>query len=473
MASEYVTDSGVVKPTLAECVQDIGDALEQVVGPINREADGTTGQWIGVEAEAAAVHFEALEYLWASRSLNTGTGYALDAIGTWFGIARNDETKTQVNAVIYGTESTLVPAGALASFGNYQFSLESASTISRTSLVDGQIKVNNNTAATYTVRVAGSDLTYTKVASDTVTDIAAGLAKLIDGSSQFTATSTGSSVYLSSENAIQGYAVSLGAGLSWISIGSPAIFQATETGAIVVPVGGLSTPVSAVTGWTGVNNLVAGSTGSDRESDTDYRARLKAARGSNGGAATEPAIRSHLLSDVEGVTLAVVIENDSMTTNASGQVAKSIQCVVNGGLEQDVADTIWKYKAAGIATYGTTTITVKDSFGRSHDVKFSRPEVVSLRVKVDVTLLDTEEDLPASVINLIKEGVENYFATLSLGDDVITQRIYGYIYSNTTGLGKLSVTVSTDGTNFSEDNVSISDTQYATVADSAIEVSGV
>lgn len=473
MASEYVTDSGVVKPTLAECVQNIGDALEEVVGPINREADGTTGQWIGVEAEAAAVHFEALEYLWASRSLNTATGYALDAIGTWFGIARNDDTKTQVNAVIYGAESTLVPAGALASFGNYQFSLESASTISRTSLVDGQIKVNNNTGTTYTVRVAGVDLTHSKGASDTVTDIAAGLAKLIDATSQFTATSTGSSVYLTSENAIQGYAVSLGAGLSWVSIGSPAIYQATETGAIVVPVGGLSTPVSAVTGWTGVNNLIAGSTGSDRESDTDYRVRLKSARGSNGGAATEPAIRSRLLSDVEGVTLAVVIENDSMTTNSAGQVAKSIQCVVNGGLEQDVADNIWKYKAAGIATYGTTTITVKDPYGRSHDVKFSRPEVVSMHVKVDVTLLETEEDLPASVITLIKQGVENYFSTLSLGDDVITQRLYGYIYSNTTGLGKMSVTVSTDGTNFREDNVSISDTQYASVDDSTIEVSGV
>ncbi len=96
---------------------------------------------------------------------------------------------------------------------------------------------------------------------------------------------------------------------------------------------GLATPVRAVIGWTGVNNFIGGSTGAGRESDTDYRVRLKAARGSNGGAATEPAIRSHLLSDNEGVTLAVVIENDSMTTNTAGQDAKSIQCVVNGGLE--------------------------------------------------------------------------------------------------------------------------------------------
>jgi len=133
----------------------------------------------------------------------------------------------------------------------------------------------------------------------------------------------------------------------------------------------LSTPVSAVTGWAGVRNPVVGSTGSDRETNADYRARLKAARGSNAGAATEPAMRLLLLSDVEGVTLAVVIENDSMSTNTSGQIAKSIQCVVNGVLEQDVTDTIWKYKAAGVATYGTTTITVKDSYERSYKRAFA------------------------------------------------------------------------------------------------------
>ncbi len=94
-------------------------------------------------------------------------------------------------------------------------------------------------------------------------------------------------------------------------------------------------------------------------------------------------------------------------------------------------------------------------------------------VKVDVTMLDTEEELPASVITMIKKGVGNYFATLSLGDDVITQRLYGYIYSNTTGLGKMIIAISIDGISFSESNFSISDTQYAAVTNTYIEVTGV
>lgn len=182
-----------------------------------------------------------------------------------------------------------------------------------------------------------------------------------------------------------------------------------------------------------MDNLVTGSTGSARESDNDYRLRLYNARGSNGGAATEPAIRSRLLSDVDGVTLAVVIENDQMTTIDSIP-PKSIHCIVNGGLEQNIADAIWKYKAAGIGTYGTTTITVQDSYGRSHDVSFSRSVNVPIYVRISVTIIDTEETVPDTVISLIKEGVVNYFNTLSLGDDVITQRLYGYIYNNITGL---------------------------------------
>ncbi|WP_158782511.1 baseplate J/gp47 family protein [Pantoea sp. BAV 3049] len=471
MADAYITDTGLDKPTLADCVQEIGDSLEGVVGPVNREADSTTGQWIGVEAEANSVHFEALEHLWNSRFLSSATGMALDAIGSWFGIEREGKTSTQVNAVVYGSESTQVPAGSLASFGNYQFTLASAATISRASLVDGVFQVLNNTQSAYTVRAAGVDYTYTKQDGDAQADIAAALSQLIEGSDQFTSTANGSRVYLTSENLIQGYPVSINAGLQWVTIGSPASFTASEAGSITVPAGGLNTPVSAITGWTGVNNLVDGSTGSERESDYNYRLRLKNSRGSVQGAATQSAISNRLLA-VSGVTIARVIENDTMST-VNNIPAKSIHCIVSGGLEQDVANAIWTYKATAIGTYGAITLSVKDIFNNIQSVSFSRPEEEDIYVRVNVTLLDDEEVLPDAVITLIKEGVVNYFSTLSLGDDVITQRMYGYIYSKTTGLGRIEVTASQDGTNFSEDNIEIPYGGFASVTPDRVEVTGV
>ncbi|MBV4411837.1 hypothetical protein J0B02_03150 [Enterobacteriaceae bacterium YMB-R22] len=199
---------------------------------------------------------------------------------------------------------------------------------------------------------------------------------------------------------------------------------------------------------------------------------MRNARSANNGSATESAISARLLNEVAGVTLAVVLENDTMKT-VDDMPPKSIQCIVAGGLEQDIADAIWKYKAAGIETYGTTNITVRDSHGQSHVVGFSRPVNLTIYVRVAVTLLDDEEELPVSVVKLIKDGVKAYFSTLSLGSDVITQRMYGYIYEKTTGIGKLTITVSSNGTDFSEQNISVPVTAYATVSDENIEVTGV
>ncbi|CBX44535.1 baseplate component [Erwinia phage phiEt88] len=471
--ADYITSTGFDKPTLPEIVQKIGDAMETVIGPINREADSATGQWIGIEAEQSAIHFETAEAVWASRFLASAERFALDALGDWMsGITRHGKTYTRVNSVLYGDESRLVPAGTLASFGNNQFRLPADYSISRSNLLDGEIRVNSATLSSYTVRIAGSDSVYTKKDGDTTSSIAAAISVLVNATSQYSSTSNGSVIRITSKNLIAGYSVSLSEGLTWQRIGSPGIFDAVDSGPIVVPVGGLNNPVSAIAGWSGVNNLVQGATGSDIESDTDYRKRLYQSRSSSGGAATVPAIETRLITEVSGVTLAKVIENDRMQA-VNGIPEKAIHTIVSGGLEQDIANAIWKYKGAGIETFGDIEIAAYDRHKRPHIVKFSRPMQVEIRVKVDVVLLDTEEQLPAAVVEAIQQGVVNYGSNLGLGDDVITQRIYGYIYSNTTGIGKMTITVSTDGASYTEDNVSIPENSYAHFSISNVEVSGV
>ena len=472
MAQEIITDQGLVKPTLAECIQQIGDALESELGVVNREADSVTGQWIGVEAEANAVHFEALEYLWSSRFLSTATGYALDAIGQWLGIARLAQSATHVNAVIIGSESTTVPAGSLAGFGNSQFKLDADAVISRSQLVQGTIRIADISPESFTIRINGQDYQYTKKDTDTLADVATGLVTLIQSTQIFTATSTGSSIEIRAVNLVEGYPVSVNTGLDFVAIGSPARFTATETGAIILPVGGLSTPISAVSGWTGVTNLVAGSTGSARESDGDYRRRLLNSKNRVSAVATADAIEARLLNEVEGVTFVHVIENDTMSEK-EGMPPKSIQVVVRGGLEQAIANAVWLYKGAGIETYGEIQLTAYDRHGKAHTVAFSRPKAIKLYVNVAVNLLDEEEALTSNVITAIKQGVLNYATTLSLGDDFITQRVYGYIYANTTGIGKMTVTVSTDGSNFSEGNISVAESAVIELVTDNIEVSGV
>lgn len=472
MAQNIINENGLVKPSLSECMQRIGDALESTIGLVNREADSVTGQWIGVEAEANAIHFEALENLWASRFLSTASGSALDAIGTWFGLSRKGQSATRVNAAIIGVESKTVPAGAQAGFGNAQFSLDADTIISRSDLLIGSIRITSAAQPDYTVRINGVDYRYTRKTTDTINDIAAGVANAIKSSMLFNAAAEGAVVTLTSSSLVEGHPVSIYGDISWVSIGSPAVFTAIEKGALVVPVGGLNVPVSAIDGWTGVANLVPGATGSDRESDGDYRRRLVNSRQSSSGVATVSAIESRLLSDIDGVTMAHVIENLSMQT-VNGMPPKSIQVVVSGGLEQDIANAIWRCKGAGIETYGTIKLTAYDRHGRPHNVEFSRPGEIMLYVRVEVELLDQEEQITRNVITAIRQGVANYAATLSLGNDVITQRIYGYVYGNTSGIGKMKITVSQDRKNFSEDNIVVPESSVITLSTDDVEVTGV
>lgn len=471
MAQNVLTDSGFSRPTLATLVQRVGDRLEAAVGVINREADSSTGQFIGSIAEELSIAYETTEAVWLSRFIEFANGMALDAIGEWMGgIQRRGRTQTQVNAVVYGDEGITVPAGSLASYQNNNFTLEADATISRGALVDGAFTVASALQTSYTVRANGQDLAYTRKAADTANDIAAGLAALIDASQYFTATANGASVRVTSSNSVQGYSVSLSNGMEWTSIGSPAVFKAVEYGAIAVPVGALNNPVSAVSGWTGITNLVTGSVGNSRETDAEYRQRLKTGLGNTQGRATVDSIQAALLNDVEGVTLAEVLENDTLSVVDSMQ-PKSILCIVDGGLEQEIAQKIWDYKGGGIATNGDLLVTAYDSSGRPKGVRFSRSGQTLVTIRVNVTKLDTEQALPADVVSRIEAGVTAYFNTLGLGDDVIIQRIYGYIYANTTGIAKMVVTASTNGTTFSENDITIPATGSAKI--NTIEVTGV
>lgn len=472
MAQNVLTDNGYNRPTLSDLIQRVGDNLEAAVGPINRVSDSSTGQFIGAVAEELAIAYETSEAIWLSRFIGSASGFALDAIGEWMGgTQRRARTQTQVSAVLYGDEGIPVPANSIASYQNNSFLLESLVTITRGSLVDGAFKISNATQTRYTVRANAQDFSYTRKANDTVNDIAAGVAAALSASEFVTASANGASVSVRSTNSVQGYAVSLTAGMEWTLIGSPGVFRAVEYGPIAVPIGALNNPVSAVPSWTAVSNLVTGSIGNERESDLAYRTRLRNSIGSNNGTSTVDAIRAALLNDVEGVTLAEVIENDTMSIDADGLEPKSILCIVDGGLAQDVAQKIWDCKGAGISTNGDILITAYDSSNRPKLVKFSRSGAVDVWVRVNVTEQEDEETTPEDIVSRIEAGVANYFATLGLGDDVVIQRLYGYIYENTSGIGKMVITASTNGTAFSDNNIPVPGTGSAKL--NSVEVTGV
>jgi hypothetical protein len=181
------------------------------------------------------------------------------------------------------------------------------------------------------------------------------------------------------------------------------------------------------------------------------------------------AIRAALI-QVEGVTFAVVYENDTNDTDDDGRPPHSIEAVVAGGSPQDIGATIWRTHAGGITTYGSQLVTVNDSQGVSHVMRFNRPTEVPIYLQITVTA-NPEKELSAAAITLIQQAIVTQGAGITVGQDVILQSFYGTVYTATSGaVGYMEIKGSTDGTTWSTDNIVMDARHLATFDASNISV---
>ncbi len=142
-------------------------------------------------------------------------------------------------------------------------------------------------------------------------------------------------------------------------------------------------------GITNVSNPAAFEGGRARETDEDYRDRYYKSVDYAGGVNAD-AIRGEILQNVEGVYAVIVYENDTDEEDSDGLPAHSIEAVVYGGLDGDIAKQIFRRKAAGIQTHGGKSVSVLSDSGATYTIKFSRPTLVDVWVKI--TDLVTDED---------------------------------------------------------------------------------
>ena len=173
------------------------------------------------------------------------------------------------------------------------------------------------------------------------------------------------------------------------------------------------------------------------------------------------------LMTLNGVTTALVYENDQDTTDAEGRPPHSIEAVVNGGEPAEIGLTIWQKKAAGIDTFGSQSVTINDSQGFAHVINYNRPLEVYVWLNISVTEYP-EETLPPNAQTLISEAALAYGDSLTVGKDVILQRFMGAIYQSVEGIGYITVTAATGipAGAYSSNNISI-DARHVAVFDAS------
>lgn len=201
--------------------------------------------------------------------------------------------------------------------------------------------------------------------------------------------------------------------------------RASSLGAVLAPAGTLTKIDTPIYGWQTVSNPLDAVPGRDEETDEQLRLRRRASTSTPGQSIVDAMYGA--LSNIPDVLQAMVYENDQDTVDANGLSPHSIYCVVEGGTDQKVLDTIWLKKTAGTTTLGTTSGTVMDSMGNPHVLKFSRPVDTNVWVTVN---LNTRPGWPTDGAQRIKDALTAWaLANQSIGEEVIHSRLFDPINS--------------------------------------------
>lgn len=192
-----------------------------------------------------------------------------------------------------------------------------------------------------------------------------------------------------------------------------------NSGAVAAVAGSITKINTPTRGWTAVSNASAATVGSAAESDAQLR--MRQAQSVAIPALTPFDAVDGAIANVAGVTRHKLYENDTGAVNSDGIPAHSIAAIVDGGDVTDIAQTIRGKKGQGVATYGSTTVTVPDKYDNPHAISFSRSTDVPIYVAITLKVFT---GYTTQIGEQIKQAIADYINSLKIGDDVMLSRIY-------------------------------------------------
>lgn len=252
-------------------------------------------------------------------------------------------------------------------------------------------------------------------------------------------------------------------------------FQSVELGSIAVPIGDLNQIVTGVLGWETVTNPNAAVVGQEEESDIAARIRRRQTLALQGVALPEAIVSGlHTVEGVKSLAFRENVTNASIVIEGVTLVEHSVYACVFGGSDADVAKMLLRKKSLGAAWNGTTTVNVVEPYsGQTYAVKFSRPTLIPIFIRVTVSGSGPYPDVPTLVRDALvayangeQEGEEGF----SVGGDVSAFELAGAVNRVAAPLYVSDLKISTDGITYSSTTIVITIAQMATLVAGNIEV---
>ena len=494
MAEFGVTPTGFRAKRLEDIKTEMEAAIRGELGNgINLGPSSPLGQIVGVLAERQSLLWEALEDVYNSAFPDTAEGVNLDKVLSITGNTRKGATKSLVaSARAYGTFGTLIPAGTVVSVegdetarfltdANVTIDTPAATEIQDISFDldpdsgDFKLIFTDQDGVSETSGVIAHDDTAGAITAilEAVTLIGAGnvvVTGAVDDVTGLTLTYA-SALSLTRVNLVAVTANALLDGATAVSVtpvetveghepfGTPTL-TAEDFGPVLAPTGSLNvieTPVGGLDDFDNLLDAVAG-----RNIETDAEARIRREQELQiAGAATIEAIRAELLA-LTAVTAVVVFQNNSSIEIIDGAITRpphSVDIVVQGGDEDEIAEEIFGVVAAGITMIGDISKVVTDSQGFLQTVLFSRPSEVDIWLEVDLSV--NSALFPVDGAAQAEAAFLAYGNGLSVGEDVIVFPALLCSIGDIDGITDVVIRVGTAASPTLDDNVVIEPREIA------------
>lgn len=484
MALEF-DERGFVINRYPETLQELqNDQIENIETKFKYQNNKVIYQLNSIYSLSIDQLSQLIEFAFDQQKLSSAEGRWLEEIAFTRGVTRIPASSSFTNSQYAVLETgSVIPINSIFESSvtgdraiNTSTVTGSQSNCNEAKVIINDVISNNN----YVITINNVDYSYLSNGTPTITEIRDGLQAQfdLDTSKTFTYVLDGDNgfIFTADTDTILNIQVLT----TYIIVETVKVYftlQLIETGDIAVPAGIMDTVRTSVSGLIETNNDTAFTSGRERETDAELRLRIQ--RGNVGDCTgTVPAIEDAVLTRVNGVASATVIENTEFDpTDGTGRPLGSFETVVVGGDDADVAKVIWETKGAGIQLFGNTTIVHVDSRGRNRFVDFSRPTELVIALRIDYSLYD-EEPFPSNGENLMSEISLEYFNSLPVDKDVIPLRVVKDIYNQVSGLGLVTVyaqTLTASGDpvvpgNWSISPIAVSEAQFVSLSEIDITI---
>lgn len=205
-----------------------------------------------------------------------------------------------------------------------------------------------------------------------------------------------------------------------------------EPGVISALPDDINTIATPTAGWLSVTNKAAAIEGRNRETDAELRLRqsLSVSRPSmNLLTGTWSAIAA-----MNTVSRYNVLENYTSEYDMHGNPPHSITCVVEGGKDEDIAQTIWDNRGLGVYTNGDVFVDIVDPYtGIVTSIGFFRPTYADIYATLTVEGY-ADEGYTTATTEAIRKAIVDYLNGLQIGADVTISALYAAAMSVTENL---------------------------------------